>query len=148
MYHYRGAGLDNVYLKNGYRKAKYGKEIVVSVEDAEGLHKAIAASLIHRPTRLTGQEFRFLRIEVGLSQRGLGELLGASEQSVHQWENRKTRQVPGAAERILRLLVREQLLNGDGKIAKLLGELVELDDRAAIERLCFEETKGHWSQAA
>ena len=147
MYHYRGAGLDNVYLKNGYRKIKYGREVAVAVEDAAGLHRVIAAQLIHKPGTLTSQEFRFLRIEMGLSQQRLGKLLGVGEQSVHQWENRKTKRIPGAAERTTRLLAGEQLLKTNGKVARLLNELAELDN-TVMEQMCFEETNGGWAAAA
>lgn len=147
MYQYRGAGLDNVYLKNGYNKSTYGEEEVCSVDNVEGLHLAIAVALVHKPARLTGQEFRFLRVEMDLAQHRLGKLLGGSEQSVRQWETGKTNQVPGTAERFMRILAGQRLLNQDGEIAKLLEELAELDHKV-MELMCFEETQGDWAEAA
>ena len=147
MYHYRGAGLDNVYLKNGYREVEYGEETVVSVEDAEGLHRAIAATLIHKPTELSGKEFRFLRIEMDMAQHTLADILSVGEQSLRQWENGKTKHVTGSAERLMRVYAGERLLNRDGKIANLLEQLAELDHKA-MERMCFEETQGGWEEAA
>lgn len=143
MYHYRGAGLDNVYLKNGFREIEYGNEKAVSVENIEGLHRAIAAKLIHKPAALTGQEFRFLRIEMNLSQHRLGELLGAGEQSVRQWEHDKTKSVNGSAERLVRALGSERLLNQHGKIANLLEELAELDQKV-MELMYFAEHASRW----
>ena len=71
-YRYTESGLTNVWLANGYtiRKTKYGEG--VSIHDMDGLHRALARALSNKP-RLTGTEVRFLRKEMGLSQRGLGE---------------------------------------------------------------------------
>jgi putative transcriptional regulator len=77
-YRYTESGLTNVWLANGYaiRKTKYGEG--VSVQNVVGLHRALARALSNKP-RLTGTEVRFLRKEMGHSQRGLGELLGVSD---------------------------------------------------------------------
>ena len=85
MYHYTESGLQNVWLKNGYtmKKTPYGKG--ASIQDIEGLHKLIG-SLIAKKPKLTGAKLRFLRKEMGLSQRALGELVGTSEQNVSLWE--------------------------------------------------------------
>lgn len=144
MYRYLGAGLDNVYLKNGYRVREYGGEKVYSVENADGLHLAIAATLIQKPQPLTGREFRFLRIEMDLSQKQLGELLDVSEQTVATWEKSKVKKgIPGPAERLMRLYARERLLNRRGKIGTLLEELAHLDNKLAA-MLCFVENNSHW----
>ena len=80
-YRYTESGLTNVWLANGYtvRKTKYGEG--VSIHDVDGLHRALARALSNK-SRLTGTEVRFLRKEMGLSQRGLGELLGVTDQAV------------------------------------------------------------------
>jgi putative transcriptional regulator len=71
--------LTNVWLANGFviRKTNYGEG--VSIHDVDGLHRALAQAMANKP-RLTGAEIRFLRKEMGLSQRGLGELLGVTDQ--------------------------------------------------------------------
>ena len=80
-YDYTESGPMNVWLANGYiiRKTKHGKG--VSILDSDGLHRALARALYHKP-RLTGTEVRFLRKEMGLSHRGLRELLGVTDQAV------------------------------------------------------------------
>lgn len=147
MFKYRGAGLDNVYLKNGYTEYEFDGEKAVSIEDARGLHQAIAAMLIHKPSGLTGPEFRFLRIEMDLTQHRLARQLGVNEQTVATWEKDITQHVPGSAERLMRLYAGERLLNEDGEVAELLEELAELDHKV-MEMMCFEETKGVWAAAA
>ena len=147
MYQYRGAGLDNVYLKNGYRVVEYGNETATSVEDVPGLHRAITETLLSKPTELTGKEFRFLRIEMDMAQHTLAEILKVGEQSLRQWENGKTKKIPGSAERLMRIYAGQRILHQDGMIAKLLEQLAELDHQA-IKKMCFEETQNGWAEAA
>ena len=65
-YHYRESGLDNIFLIDGFRvhKTKYGRG--VSIDNTEGLHKAIGRWLIDLPKPLNGAELRFLRLEMDL----------------------------------------------------------------------------------
>lgn len=146
MFKYTGAGLDNVYLMNGYTVHEYGDEEAVSIDDAQDLHRAIASSLVHKTSELTGREFRFLRIEMDLTQFRLARMLGVSDQAVANWEKEVTSSVPPAAERLMRLCARERLLNENGKLAIILEELAELDNKQ-MERMCFEETHGVWAEA-
>lgn len=142
-YHYTESGLRNVYLENGYtfHETPYGK--AVSIMDVEGLHRAIGIS-IAKKARLTGSELRFLRKELGLSQRGLAELIGSSEQSVSLWERRG--RMPKLADRIVRLLYLETA-EGNLKVKSALEELVQLDEHPS-DRLAFQaETEG-WKEAA
>ena len=71
-YHYTQCGLDNVWLTNGYEitETPYGKSL--SIDDVEGLHTAITQALIDIARPLTGDELRFLRIHLDLSQKALG----------------------------------------------------------------------------
>lgn len=138
-YHYTEGGLTNVWLANGYtiRKTKYGAG--VSIRDVEGLHKALARALSNKP-RLTGAEVRFLRKEMGLSQRGLGELLGVTDQAVALWE-RKGR-LPKTADRLLRLIYIEHE-NGNTPIVSFIERLNDMDKNVQ-ERIIAEEAKDGW----
>ena len=80
-YHYIDSGLDNIYLENGYtvHKTSYGEGI--SIQDAEGLHRAIGKRLISQRYPLNGAEFRFLRMEMELTQNALAGLIGSTEQT-------------------------------------------------------------------
>ena len=86
VYHYVESGLDNVYLTNGFtvHKTAYGEG--VSIQDTEGLHKAIGQWLISVPKPLTGAELRFLRIEMDIIQKNLAAILGTTEQTLRLWE--------------------------------------------------------------
>jgi len=139
-YHYTESGLTNVWLANGFtvRKTKYGEG--VSIRDADGLHRALARALADRP-RLTGTEVRYLRKEMGLSQRGLGELLGVTDQAVALWE-RKGR-LPKTADRLLRLIYVEHD-KGNAPIRATIQRINEMDSKKN-ERIIAEEAKGGWT---
>ena len=71
------------------------------------LHQLIANTLIDKPGRLTGKEFRFLRTQLGLSQEALGAMLGFSENAVSLWERKDS--VPAACDQWLRMSVLAKL---------------------------------------
>jgi DNA-binding transcriptional regulator YiaG len=139
-YRYTESGLMNVWLANGYtiRKTKYGEG--VSIRDVEGLHHALAQALANKP-RLTGAEVRFLRKEMGLSQRGLGELLGVTDQAVALWE-RKGR-LPKTADRLLRLIYVEHD-RGNAPIRATIQRINETDT-PENEKIIAEEARGRWT---
>jgi DNA-binding transcriptional regulator YiaG len=138
-YRYTESGLTNVWLANGYtiRKTKYGEG--VSISDLDGLHRALARALSNKP-RLTGTEVRFLRKEMGLSQRGLGELLGVTDQAVSLWERKG--QLPKTADRLLRLIYVEHD-RGNAPIRTTIQRINEMDSQDR-EKIVAEEAKGGW----
>jgi DNA-binding XRE family transcriptional regulator len=101
MYHYTESGLQNVYLQNGYKEidTPYGKAI--SIDKMDGLHQVIAQGLLEQPF-LSGREFRFLRVELGMTQREIGEFIGVSAQSVALYE--KSARVQKRADQMIRAI--------------------------------------------
>lgn len=143
-YHYLESGLRNIWLKNGYtveRDAEYGE--LVSFHDVDGLHRAIGRALALKP-RLTGAEVRFLRREMGLSQRGLGELLGVGDQAVALWEKRG--RVPKTADRMLRLIYLEHV-EGNAPIVATIRHINDLDEKSE-ECIVAEEARDGWRALA
>ena len=63
QWHYTACGLDNVWLANGYvvKDTRHGQ--AVSVSDVDGLHQLLAQTLIEKPGRLSGKEFRFYGLQ-------------------------------------------------------------------------------------
>lgn len=115
--HYTACGLDNVWLENGFTVKSSGLGEVVSVQDADGLHHLLAMTLVQKPGLLTGKEFRFLRVQLGLSQEALGQLLDFSENAVSLWERKDT--VSLTCDHWLRMRVLAKLA-GNTKVADAL----------------------------
>ena len=102
MYHYTDGGLRNIWLSNGYevKRTPYGE--AVSIQDLDGLVKAICSALIRKKTKLTGAEFRYIRQAMLMSQSSLGKALGRTDQAVALWEKKSN--IPKAADLVLRVL--------------------------------------------
>ena len=144
MYHYTECGLNKVWLVNGYHEhdSPYGKGI--AIEDADGLHRAIAMWLINTRPQLSGGEFRFLRKELDMSQAALARMFGNDAQTVARWEKRG--RAPKMADRFLRAIYREHA-EGNAKIREIVDRLNDLDQQAA-GRQEFEETDQGWRAKA
>lgn len=126
MYEYRECGLDNIKLANGYtiEETPYGEG--VAIEDIPGLHRAIGQILIRKPSRLTGKEFRFLRGELGLSQKRIAALFETTEQNIGRWERGDVEEVPGPADRLIRVLYSEYI-NENSNVSEIVERLCDLD---------------------
>lgn len=112
-YHYKDCGLDNIYLSNGYEiihDPEFGS--AVSIHDVDGLNKAIAESIISCSPFIRGQEVRFLRSQLKLSQTEMGVLLGCDLRTVQRWEEKRNDAIPLTADKFLRLFCSAYL---DGK---------------------------------
>ena len=127
MYRYTGSGLRNVWLVNGFSRHKTPYGMGIAISDVAGLHRLIGRQLVVNPRRLTGAEFRFLRKEQELSQKRLGELIGANVQAINRWETGKTR-VPQWADHFARVLYR-QYSEGSGKVREIIDAMNAQDTR-------------------
>ena len=143
MYQYTECGLHNVWLTNGFNRRNVDGETAVSISDADQLHEAIGRVLANKPF-LTGAELRFLRKEIGLSQKRLADLLGSTEQTVSLWERRG--RIPKGYDRLVRLLFLEKL-DGNVKIQEIINRLIELDNHQT-EKLVFSDTSTGWKKTA
>ena len=142
MYHYTESGLNNIYLGNGYHEHQtpYGKGI--SIQDTEGLHKAIGRWLVSNPRTLKGAELRFIRLEMDQTQRDLAGILGSTEQTLRLWEKTRRKAIPTTADRLLRALYAE-FLNGNSSIRRMLKRLADID-QIEHSQACFRETNAGW----
>ena len=145
MYQYTDSGLDNIQLVNGYtiKETPYGE--AVSIDDVDGLHKAIGRWIIYTPKPLSGAELRFLRHELDLSQKSLGAMLGKSEQAVRRWEKAANTSIEPTADRLVRVIYSDSV-EGNGPIKKLIDLLTQADQLKRAECL-LEESNGRWHVA-
>ena len=145
-YQYTQCGLDDVYLLNGYKRYQTPYGNGVTVENVEGLHKAIAEYICLHKAMLNGKEIRFLRKLLDLTQAELGVWLGCDQQSVARWEKGKTER-NGAADKLIRLLYLASDW-GDIDATELIKKMAALDSKIA-ERQVFELTaKEKWKVSA
>ena len=126
-YHYRECGLDDVYLANGFKRFKSARGTSIAIENIDQLHAAIGTHLCDQPRELSGNEVRFLRRELMLSQAALAHLVGVKEQTVHRWEADKN-SMPRSTEALLRRLYMEQVKNDNDSLRDLLKRIADLED--------------------
>ena len=143
MFHYTMCGLDNVSLENGYTVEETEDGQVVSVEDMDGLHRAIATDIASKHGRLTGKELRFLRSMLRLSQQKLADHTGNQRGTVTRWENGDPIPLP------VEMLVRGLWL-GKAKGCPLTIELLDEWERqdAELVQLAYRDTGSGWRRAA
>jgi DNA-binding transcriptional regulator YiaG len=141
MYHYTDGGLRNVWLMNGYeiKSTPYGEG--VRFHDIDGLTRCICLALTHKPSKLTGVEFRYIRSAgMLLSQPALGKLLGIDGQSVARWE--KSSKVPLWADKLVRLLYTAHA-EGNEPIAKAV-ERIKTVERLVKQKIVITQSRGKW----
>ncbi|MDA8363695.1 MAG: helix-turn-helix domain-containing protein [Gammaproteobacteria bacterium] len=146
LFHYTSCGLRNIYLRNGFhvKETPYGR--VVSIQDVEGLHRAIGLHLVRNKTHLTGAEVRFLRKELDMSQATLAKCLQVGETTVRNWESGRVK-ATGPGDRMIRALYQEYA-TGNSEIRELVDRLAELNRVLHAKTVEFEETKQGWRAAA
>lgn len=151
MHHYKDCGLDYVWLRNGfeYRDTSHGR--LVRIHDMAGLHAAIARWIVLNPARLRGQEVRFLRSMLRLSQEGFGKLLDQSRATVARWEGEPNKAITVSSDRWLRVVYAKRA-EGDDAVCKLVDLLTELDElkngRGAVREARFkDDARQGWSES-
>lgn len=141
-YHYTDSGLDNIWLLDGFEQYETPYGSATSIRDIDALHQAIGMSIV-KSEKMTGQEFRFLRVELDLSQRALAGLLKATEQQVHRWENGKNN-IPGTAQLALSGYYVETQ-HPESSLKALMDQLSQLDaDLTEIDLRLFELEDDDW----
>jgi len=135
MYQFAECGLDNIYLKNGFKKTITPEGEAISIHDLQGLLKTIGKCILGKAEPLSGKEFRFLRIEMDLSQKAIGSLMEKTDQTIANWEKGKE-PVPALADKAIRDLYSESI--GSGPIAGLLQKLSDADRKLHEAKLEIE----------
>jgi putative transcriptional regulator len=141
-YKYTESGLDNVYLVSGYEYADGGKTVII--RDIDGLHRAIGEVLAKQRYRLTGDEFRFLRSELLLSQASLAKVLGVKELTIGRWERGES-EIPVPAEVVVRMMFLQNLGEKGAEIKKLCERIADLEDEMDRQTLKMREIRGRWN---
>lgn len=143
-YQYLECGLPNVYLQDGFTRQKtpYGEG--VSIDAVGDLHRCIAQTLCDKPSPLTGLEFKYLRIELDLSQKVIAELLGCDDRNIRRIE--KSEKVKGLYDKVIRLLYLEST-NPESTFIGLFERLRSIDVHWHDIKLASDQNHG-WTSTA
>jgi putative transcriptional regulator len=144
-FHYAASGLPDVWLLSGFaiEQTPYGEG--VRLDDADGLHAALALWITTGTRTPIGADLRFLRKSMRLSQNDLAHLLGCSDQSIARWEKDRSAIDP-VPERLVRLLVLDHL-GTRPDIRQTLANLAEPENPPSESRLLKREA-GTWKSVA
>lgn len=143
-YHYTECGLSDVYILNGYKPVSTPYGDGIAVEDEDDLFHAIGLHLVLRRPLLNGEELRFLRNRLEMTQAQLAKLLRHDAQTVARWEKGQSK-ISGAADGLIRMIY--LVLTDEDIPDDFLSTLTDLDILES-EPLTFEETDDGWKVAA
>jgi DNA-binding transcriptional regulator YiaG len=122
---YRGAGLDGIYLCNGFTREEVDGEWFTHIEDIQGLHNAISLDLIAQEKPLEPTEFRFIRHTMDRTQADIAQSMGVDVQTVARWEKGETEKIPGPADKMLRIMFIASIIGPD-RVLEYIREVQEL----------------------
>jgi len=146
MYHYTESGLSNVYLVNGFNIEVIDGEEYTSIDDMNGLHNIIAQAIVDSNSTLTHEQFKFLRVELNLSQKSLAVSFGVDEQTIARYEKNKTK-IPRTTDAALRSIYMESL-DKNNPVGYFLELLADVEAQAAAQEIRLEEVDARWKIAA
>lgn len=141
VYHYTESGLDYVYLLDGYtvHETPYGKG--VSFDD--DLDAYLAEIIIKEKPLLEGQDIRFLRSLMRISQTRLGRLLGVTRDAIAKKEKSHDKTLPATMDRLLRLWYTKYA--NDTGVRDVFDRQEALDEAVEVERISVQkDTNGDW----
>lgn len=144
-YHYTECGLDYVYLLDGFESIKTAYGRAVRVANASKLDRAIAQIVVRDQNRLTGQEVRFLRGLLDMTQAVLGSALGKDAQTVARWEKGKT-EIPPTED----IAIRQIYLEKTGHRQRFIDTSRRVADlKTRVEAVTFKVNgRQNWTLAA
>lgn len=151
LYHFQDCGLDYIWLCNGFEYRDTPRGRMVKIRNLDGLHAAIGRWVVNNPNKLRGQEVRFLRSMLGVSQEGLGDLLRQSRATVARWEGNRNKAIPPGSDHWLRVVYTKKA-EGDFAVCKLIDLLTQLDElkhgKARRREARFSDGKIGWRETA
>jgi DNA-binding transcriptional regulator YiaG len=107
-YRYTDSGLENVIVEGTNFLADDSGEGCMMIPNINGLHKAIAHGIVTRRSSMSGNELRFLRTEMGMTQAELAGVLHRESLAISRWERGEVA-IDGNAEAVVRLLSIQKL---------------------------------------
>ncbi|RST87950.1 helix-turn-helix domain-containing protein [Aquibium carbonis] len=107
-HHYTESGLLNVYIEGIAVETDEDGEEIVTIPAINELHRIIALGIVSHAQGIAGEELRFLRTEMGLTQAELAVLVHRDKQTIGRWERNEI-EIDSSAEALLRRFAIEKL---------------------------------------
>ncbi|MDL2203547.1 helix-turn-helix domain-containing protein [Brucella intermedia] len=107
-YHYIECGLDNVYISGLQFQLDDAGDEIFTIPAINQLHKLIASGIVQHEHGISGDELRFLRTEMGLTQHELAQFVHHDKQTIGRWE-RGEFPIDSKAEALIRRIAIEKL---------------------------------------
>ena len=108
LYHYTECGLDDVYIHNMPPVIDDDGDEVYHIPYIHLLHKQISIDLVETRQGLSGNDIKFLRTELGLTQAELARYVQKDAQTIGRWE-RDEHPIDAMADFAIRALVLTEL---------------------------------------
>ena len=108
--------------------------------DLNVLQKVVLLALAHHPVDLTGNQIRFIRTWLGLTQSDFGKLFGVTHVAIVKWEKtgNTASKMNLSTQRDLRLYLLDQLLTRDEDFRKAFKIIHTTTYTGKIDLLAFE----------
>ncbi|MFJ6323835.1 MULTISPECIES: helix-turn-helix domain-containing protein [unclassified Rhizobium] len=107
-HHYTESGLQNVVISGILVEVDDEGDEIITIPHVNELHQMIALGIVTHPKGISGDELRFLRTEMGLTQAEMAQLVHRDKQSIGRWERAEV-EIDSTAEAIVRRLAIETL---------------------------------------
>ncbi len=155
-YHYTDCGLDYIYLANGFDIIKHPElGSCVAIHDVDGLHRIIMQLIINKIPHIRGQEIRFIRSFLKLSQTQMGLLVKKGIRTIQRWEKEeKNNDIPESLDSFLRLFL-SAYLDKDGlthQVCEILKNVREEQPKKMLPKIKsryeLSDTSNGWKMSA
>lgn len=107
-HHYTECGLLNVYIEGIAVEVDDDGDEIITIPAVNELHHTIALGIVRHEKGISGDELRFLRTEMGLTQAEMANLVHRDKQSIGRWE-RDEIEIDSASEALIRRMAIEKL---------------------------------------
>ncbi|MDK4723389.1 helix-turn-helix domain-containing protein [Rhizobium sp. CNPSo 3968] len=107
-HHYTESGLKNVVISGIPVEVDDDGDEIITIPAINELHHVIALGIVSHPKGISGDELRFLRTEMGLTQAELASMVHRDKQSIGRWERGEI-DIDSPVEAIIRRMAIEKL---------------------------------------
>ncbi|MCJ8509520.1 helix-turn-helix domain-containing protein [Rhizobium lemnae] len=107
-HHYTECGLMNVFISGIEVQVDDDGDEIITIPAVNELHRVIAEGIVSHPKGMSGDELRFLRTEMGLTQAELAQYVHRDKQAIGRWE-RGEFELDSSAEALIRRMAIEKL---------------------------------------